>query len=121
MIAAPLNIAAGVLFAYWIAIEVLVYILTFGRRQLNEAWFSPLTQGQYEIGDFVSFRKGKEKKRAEVIKKTPKQERLRNSYGRHENSTAFKFCFCVCVCVCVCLSCVAMRPVFRVYIYIFFL
>ncbi|ETO26696.1 hypothetical protein RFI_10438 [Reticulomyxa filosa] len=64
----PLNVFAGLFFACWIALEFVVWLLTFGYRQFNEDSVSPLNKEpyQYNESDEVVFMKGKEKIKGKV-------------------------------------------------------
>ena len=74
----PINLIAYILYLYWWAFEIITWILTFGRLQLNEEYFSPLNHGahQYRPGDYVKFEKGGKIITALVKKRTSIQARL---------------------------------------------
>eukprot|EP00485_Elphidium_margaritaceum_P010787 CAMPEP_0202689798 /NCGR_PEP_ID=MMETSP1385-20130828/4982_1 /ASSEMBLY_ACC=CAM_ASM_000861 /TAXON_ID=933848 /ORGANISM="Elphidium margaritaceum" /LENGTH=1408 /DNA_ID=CAMNT_0049344987 /DNA_START=72 /DNA_END=4298 /DNA_ORIENTATION=+ len=54
----PLNVVAYFVFAYWAAFEAVTWMLTFGHRQFNEAYFSPINHenSHYQVGDSITFR-----------------------------------------------------------------
>jgi len=73
----PFNGFAYLLTVYWLAFELIAWALTFGHRQFNEEYFSPINQQlqHYSVGDIITFRHGERDLRGECISKLPKADR----------------------------------------------
>ncbi|ETO27212.1 hypothetical protein RFI_09918 [Reticulomyxa filosa] len=76
----PLNVFSVVFFLYWTAFELIAWVLTFGHRQFNEEFVSPLNKElwQYNKSDQVTFIKGKEKIKGAVVTRKTCYERIKN-------------------------------------------
>lgn len=74
---APANIISYIFVVYWISFEMMAYVLTFGHRQFNEEFFSPLNKEshQYRKNDKVKFMKHGKKQSGIVERKIPLSER----------------------------------------------
>ncbi|ETO14202.1 hypothetical protein RFI_23171, partial [Reticulomyxa filosa] len=67
----PLNVFALILYLYWMAFELITWVLTFGHRQFNEEFMAPLNKQpqQYNELDAIVFMKGKEKIQGKVVRR----------------------------------------------------
>jgi len=82
----PFNVVAYFFYVYWYALEIIAWALTFGHRQFNEQYFSPINHAltQYVVGDVITFRKADRQLKGRCIKKTPKALR-RFDNNKHLN------------------------------------
>ena len=75
IITPPFNVLAYTCYAYWYAFEIIAWALTFGHRQFNEEYFSPINHGptQYSVGDIVTFRKAEHQLKGKCVDVHQKQ------------------------------------------------
>ena len=79
VITPPFNVLAYLFYVYWFAFEIIAWALTFGHKQFNEEYFSPINHRltQYSVGDTITFKKSERSLKGKCISKTPKA--LRNT------------------------------------------
>lgn len=90
IITPPFNVLAYFFYAYWMAFEIITWALTFGHRQFNEEWFSPINHGltQYSEDDEVTYLdSNNHKMKGAVINKVPKANRKREKKHKSRAST----------------------------------
>ncbi len=76
-IAPPFNVIAYAVTVYVFGFEGIAWLCTFGHRQWNEEYLSPLNRGlhQYSVGDQITFRHQTKKLKGICTFRTPKNQR----------------------------------------------
>ena len=76
-IAPPFNVIAYAVTVYVFGFEMIAWLCTFGHRQWNEEYLSPLNRElhQYSVGDKITFRAQTKKLKGVCTYRTPKAQR----------------------------------------------